>query len=615
MNNINRGRGARFSLKESLRKDKFLCISSDFKKVISIRDNELILWDTFSKTNHFYEILKINDNPSPESNVDATFSKDSTRLAVCVRYTAGAGDSRNRSPNAAIHVFELRKQNKTIFTISNANVFQPTFSPDGKRLAVRSRVDAIIFDLESGEKKYTEGGRYGDNHWFVDTSSLTFSPDGTFIVTGAGDSLRVWDTTRYWDYENPYYDPNENSESNEKSLQSNEVGRFSVPLGLPSVDLTLSEDSISLAYSPDGKTLASGHANGVISLLKVTDNRNIYSDRTKDAPVGGEDDVIRLDNLFTIFTNDTIPTSFIGFYRGITTLSFSPDGKKLASVGIDLKLWNVEDGSLIDSRLVSLAYNTREGFRSVLFYNQWVIVFYNDGIKPQRDVPFCRVYYHYNNFEVQQQLLDCYTYINTMKDLLGDNGAMVSAKENYPLIFQKREKLSNFFFNQINLVVSGERSDDPIIAILNASLHPKHSAAAVRQRLMLPNDYPLAFFGEKNDTKVFLYLFNQDAPYVYVHLNSLFFPFFDLGALQREVNFEVIRRGEEGGEEGGEDSGEDGGEDSGEEGGEDSGEEGGEDGGEEGGEDGEEGGEEGASTASRKRKLEEMTKLYLQLRF
>ncbi|MFF2506595.1 TIR domain-containing protein [Streptomyces sp. NPDC058067] len=89
-----------------------------------------------------------------------------------------------------------------------------------------------------------------------------------------------------------------------------------------------------VAYSPDGRTIATGSGDGIVRLWDTTTQRKI------GAP-------------------------FIGHGRGVTSVAFAPDGKTLASSSMDgtVRLWNVADRSQIGD-----AFNPRSGMmHSVAF--------------------------------------------------------------------------------------------------------------------------------------------------------------------------------------------------------------------------------------------------------
>ena len=173
-----------------------------------------------------------------------------------------------------------------------------SFSPDGATLAgisyaYNSRYarysevgSAKLWDVASGEEKAS-----GAQHF--NTSALAFSPDGATLATGDRDrgngNVRLWD------------------------VASGEVK-------VENIDLRFNNNDIyrvsSLAFSPDGATLAVGGESGLVILLETSYLSSTASVRHRNVP--------------------DIDTP-------VTSLSFSPDGATLASGGTGtVRLWDVE---------------------------------------------------------------------------------------------------------------------------------------------------------------------------------------------------------------------------------------------------------------------------------
>ncbi len=161
------------------------------------------------------------------------------------------------------------------------------FSPDGKTLVSGSMDQTIRFwDIHTGDQKLGLISQKGV------ITCIAFSPDGKIIAAGNGRPK------------------NENNKYPDKTIQLWEAKTGKEITTFPGH----SEEVLTITFSPDGKTLASG---------------------CKDKTV----------RLWDIHTAQTIAT-FDGHFRGVNAVVFSPDGKTLASSNSGngtILLWNVPE--------------------------------------------------------------------------------------------------------------------------------------------------------------------------------------------------------------------------------------------------------------------------------
>ena len=205
------------------------------------------------------------------------------------------------------------------------------FSEDGKTLAYAEGLDIRLQDADTGEEKMRLTGHEWGMH------SMVLSPDGDILASGSEDT-----TIRLWDM---------HTGEHKRTLKGHEHRVYSV------------------AFSPDGKTLASGSDDNTIRLWRVDTGETekiltghagefegidngpssvegvksvAFSPDGKTLASGGGDNVIHLWDVETGKNKMTL----IGHTHWVFSLAFSPDGKILASgsVDSDIRLWDPHTG-------------------------------------------------------------------------------------------------------------------------------------------------------------------------------------------------------------------------------------------------------------------------------
>ena len=245
--------------------------SPDGKTIVS-GDRSIRLWDVNTG-----DLLKnLNGNTGWITSVG--FSPDGKRIV------SGSYDDTVRLWDVETgHLLKTLKEHK-------ARVTSVSFSSDGKRIVSGGYDDTVrLWDVETGHLLKTHKG----HKWNVE--SVSFSPDGKTLASGSWDkTVRLWDTIkgrhRLWDAI---------GDSHLKVLRGH-TGRV-----------------LSVSFSPNGKTLASGGADATVRLWNV-DTGNLLK-------------------------------TLSGHAGGVLSVSFSPDGKTLASGSVDgsVWLWDIEMGSLL----------------------------------------------------------------------------------------------------------------------------------------------------------------------------------------------------------------------------------------------------------------------------
>jgi len=213
----------------------------------------------------------------------------------------------------------------------NSIVISVAFSPDGQLIVSASKDRTVkLWKVSDGSLIKTLKGHEGS------VNSVAFSPDGRLIASGSDDrTLKLW------------------------KVSDGSLTTTLEPEGLVYVKA---------AFSPNGKMLASASLvtakgyNYLITLLRVSDGSSIrtfgrqwnpfysvaFSPDGRLLASGNMDSTIRLWRLSDGSLVKTLKQNNRPYHTPITFITFSPDGKTLASRNeLELVLWDISEGSVI----------------------------------------------------------------------------------------------------------------------------------------------------------------------------------------------------------------------------------------------------------------------------
>ncbi|MCY3742723.1 MAG: T9SS type A sorting domain-containing protein [Candidatus Poribacteria bacterium] len=207
------------------------------------------------------------------------------------------------------------------------NIEALTYSPDGRRLAVAGSAGIWIYDTQTGIEIDRLTTDTSDLDWI---KSVAYSPDGGTLASSTSHKVYLWDTGT--------------------GLAKGEVVG---PL-IRGVD-----PEVSVRYSPDGGILASaGYGNYTVRLWNTVTGEHLeplrghtevinsiaFSPDGRMLASGSSDKTVRLWDV----ESGTHKATLAGHTEAIYSVSFSPDGTILASGGRDgkIRLWNVVTGEL-----------------------------------------------------------------------------------------------------------------------------------------------------------------------------------------------------------------------------------------------------------------------------
>lgn len=336
----------------------------------SSEDNALTIWDVESAW-HLGLPLLGNTWPmtqlafSPDGRTIATGSADGTIVLWDIQLIHPLADRLEGHQAAALSV---------------------AVGPDGRLLATGSSDSTVkMWDLETGQ----EIDQYQVSELSGGVTSVAFSPDGTTLIAGTfdwGNNVSLWDirtgrpisATMGGHTDEVFsvaFSPDGQTAAS-GSLDGTVIfwdPATGQPLSEPLTDIPPPEgtnarvnDVWSVAFSPDGRLLATGRGGGDILLWDVE------TQQPSGAPLIGHGDTVmglafspdgrilasgggdRLIRLWDVDTRQPIGQPLSGHAGIVSNLSFSPDGRLLASGSWDgaIRLWDTQTKQPVGGAIV-----------------------------------------------------------------------------------------------------------------------------------------------------------------------------------------------------------------------------------------------------------------------
>ncbi len=302
-----------------------IAFSPDGRRVATAGDDKAAkIWDAATGK----ELMTLSGHGGAVHSV--AFSPDGKRMAT------GSDDKTAKIWDAGT--------GKELTTLSGHTdkVESVAFSPDGRRLATGSDDKTVkIWDATTGRLLATLSGHTDK------VESVAFSPDGRRLATGSDDNTaRIWDAQASRELMT-LCEPTSKSGPKITSCKPDEGSE-------------LKSTVESVAFSPDGKSLATGSDDKTAKIWDVESGRLLQTLSGPNTPSAHEDRIKavafspdgahlatasrdKTAKVWVARTGDLL-TTLRGHKGEITSVAFNPDGKSLATTSADqtAKIWNAE---------------------------------------------------------------------------------------------------------------------------------------------------------------------------------------------------------------------------------------------------------------------------------
>lgn len=236
----------------------------------------------------------------------------------------------------------------------------------------RSRFPRTLEVISGGDQKWPPMINIfrGHTNW---VRSITFSPDGKWVVSGSADkTIRIWDASSGDVAAGPFeghsdsvfavaFSPDNKLIASGSRDNTVRIWNVGTPQSIPDPFEGHTDSVFSVSFSPDGKRVASASADNTVRIWDIKSKQVIadvfrghtnwvycvtFSPDGKQIASGSADNTVRI---WDAGTGEGTAILSKGHTDSVFFVAFSPDNKRIASGSADqtIRIWDAEYGGVI----------------------------------------------------------------------------------------------------------------------------------------------------------------------------------------------------------------------------------------------------------------------------